>query len=418
VRFTDTGLRKLKPRDTRYDVTCTGRKGLQLRVFPTGNKVFYYRYQLDGRVRRLKLGDLAEENGAGGITLAEAFRIHATASEQVNRGEHATGLHGDIRAANLAADSIETLIDKFCTLGKPAKRKNHEEVRRALEKDLLPEWKDRKARSITQRDVSDLLDRVAARAPMMANALRRHLIAMFRFGIPRGMCDSNPAAGTEPPGGREKPRQRWLTEDEIAQFWHAIPRGNSEPPTQLAIKILIATGQRRSELVNAKWAHIQFGERHPYWMIPAENSKNDLPHVVPLPALALELFRKLRDLTGSSEWVLPSYYRTRSTRPIAPETLSGAIEDVRELVAVPHFTLHDCRRTMRTHVASLGIEDKIAERLLNHKPPRIIGVYNCYEYLAEKRHALTLWNEYLAEIIRPKGVTHDGDSGEGESEAA
>ena len=59
------------------------------------------------------------------------------------------------------------------------------------------------------------------------------------------------------------------------------------------------------------------------------------------------------------------------------------------------FTLHDLRRTARTHLASLGVQPHIAERCLNHKLPGINDTYDTYDYLDERRAALELWERKL-----------------------
>jgi integrase len=64
------------------------------------------------------------------------------------------------------------------------------------------------------------------------------------------------------------------------------------------------------------------------------------------------------------------------------------------------FTIHDLRRTMRTHLSSLGIRSEVAERCLNHKLPGLQGVYNTHDYFAERNAALETWTALLLEIER------------------
>lgn len=67
---------------------------------------------------------------------------------------------------------------------------------------------------------------------------------------------------------------------------------------------------------------------------------------------------------------------------------------------VAHFTLHDLRRTMQTHLAALGVRSEVAERCLGHKLRGIEGVYNTHDYLTERRAALESWTAVLLEIER------------------
>ena len=83
-------------------------------------------------------------------------------------------------------------------------------------------------------------------------------------------------------------------------------------------------------------------------------------------------------------------------------TLSNAIRRHREQMGIKErFTPHDLRRSMRTKLAELGVNDIVAEQVLGHKISGIAGVYNRYQYDAEKRQALALWEKRLSEIIQP-----------------
>jgi integrase len=74
------------------------------------------------------------------------------------------------------------------------------------------------------------------------------------------------------------------------------------------------------------------------------------------------------------------------------------------LAAVDHgldaFTIHDLRRTMRTHLSSLGVRSEVAERCLNHKLPSLQAVYNTHDFFAERRAELETWTAMLLEIER------------------
>ncbi len=65
------------------------------------------------------------------------------------------------------------------------------------------------------------------------------------------------------------------------------------------------------------------------------------------------------------------------------------------------WRLHDLRRTGRSEMAQLKVDDVVAERVLNHLPRGLARVYNQYQYLPEKREALNLWARELRKITRP-----------------
>jgi integrase len=78
------------------------------------------------------------------------------------------------------------------------------------------------------------------------------------------------------------------------------------------------------------------------------------------------------------------------------DTLNAALTSVDH--GLEHFTLHDPRRTMRTHLASLGIRSEVAERCLGHKLRGVEGTYNTHDYLNERRAALETWTAVLLDM--------------------
>ena len=78
------------------------------------------------------------------------------------------------------------------------------------------------------------------------------------------------------------------------------------------------------------------------------------------------------------------------------DTLNAALAAVEH--GLEHFTLHDLRRTMRTHLASLGVRSEVAERCLGHKLRGVEGTYNTHDYLNERRAALETWTALLLDI--------------------
>ena len=71
---------------------------------------------------------------------------------------------------------------------------------------------------------------------------------------------------------------------------------------------------------------------------------------------------------------------------------------------VPHFTLHDLRRTLASGMAGLGIAESIVDRVLNHSTRKISGtarIYNRHEYLKEREAALEVLTRHIVSLVRP-----------------
>ena len=88
---------------------------------------------------------------------------------------------------------------------------------------------------------------------------------------------------------------------------------------------------------------------------------------------------------------------------VSPDTLNVALKRL-TLDGVEHFTVHDMRRTARTHMAALGIDRFVAARALNHKLRDVEGVYNQYDYFDERKRALDRWAGLLLATSRGEAL--------------
>jgi hypothetical protein len=74
---------------------------------------------------------------------------------------------------------------------------------------------------------------------------------------------------------------------------------------------------------------------------------------------------------------------------------------------IPHWILHDLRRTAATGMARLNIAPHVVDKVLNHVSGTIRGVgavYNRFEYLEERHAALEAWGRYVDNLVRPKAT--------------
>ena len=72
---------------------------------------------------------------------------------------------------------------------------------------------------------------------------------------------------------------------------------------------------------------------------------------------------------------------------------------------IDRWTIHDLRRTARSNWSALGVAPHIAEMMLGHKQPGIVGVYDTHRYEQERRAALELWARRIADIVAPPPET-------------
>ena len=302
-------------------------------------------------------------------------------------------------SAQLSGDehTIEFLAADFMERFVRPHRKRPAYVDAILEKDVLPNWAGRDVRTIKPREVINLLDKIVARgSPIMANRTAAVLDQMFRFAIHRALVDDSPVKLLMRPGGKEKARARVLTDEELKAFL-SDPRACTRfERLSHVITLLLLTGQRRGELALAKWSDLDLKERT--WAIRDENAKGGRGHVVPLSDWAVEEFAALKREAEGSPWVLPAAGGSHHIDPRQlTRSLAKCLARFRQR-GIKHFVLHDLRRTCRTGLSRIKVEPHIAERVLNHVQPGVVGVYDRHGYLDEKRAALEKWAKHLEQL--------------------
>jgi integrase len=149
------------------------------------------------------------------------------------------------------------------------------------------------------------------------------------------------------------------------------------------------------------------------WIIPSARTKNHREHVVPLVPAALVLLpprRTDRDyIFGDGPRREGDQHRGFSGWSKSKTALDARILAARKEIdagakPLPHWTVHDLRRTAATAMAEqLSVLPHIVEAILNHVSGHragVAGVYNRARYQAEMRDALDRWTEHLVRIVR------------------
>jgi integrase len=370
------------------------------------SRTWLLRFKFKGEETRILLGHFPETtlDAARG----EARRLRELADQGIDprrarprrRDRKSPLALSAMPASSSARHTIEHLASEFLERYVRPTRKRPEYAEAILQRDVLPIWKGRDARTIEPADVIDLLDRIVERnAPVQANRTAALLGQMFKFGIHRKIVATTPVQLLFRPGGKEKPRARTLSDAELTAFL-ADPYGCTRfPRLAHVVKILLLTGQRRGELALARWRDFDLDAGT--WVIPDENAKAGRGHVCPLSLTAVHELRALKRASGRSQWVLPA---DSGDGPLDAKQLTRSLARCQARFkerGIAAFTLHDLRRTCRTGLARLKVEPHIAERVLNHAQQKIPGTYDTHAYLDEKRVALEKWEVHL------KGLTGD-----------
>ncbi len=388
--LTDLQVKKLVPQDSRFEVSDG--KGLYIRVTPNGVKTWVFRYQFNGRARRLTLGNYP------GISLADARERHAQAMQKLQKGAdpgvEAQEAKGKLRATPTMTDLVHELWETELK-----KKRSGAETLRLLKKDVIPLWGKHKVSEIKRRNIVLLLDGIIKRgSPITRNRVHSALTRLFNFAAERGVIEDSPCTRIRKLA--EMSRDRVLSDTEIMLLWEALDLDHKKIDmfltTKMALKLILLTGQRSGEICGMTWAELDAENR--MWNIPAQRMKNGVLHIVPFTAMTWSVIGQARQLFGDDrDYVFPSANREG---PITPHALSRAIlRHWPEMGFEKPFTPHDIRRTVRTGFGSLGIDEFIAERVLGHKLQGMLAVYNRHSYVQEKLAVFQRWEAKLMGIF-------------------
>ncbi len=460
IKLTDTAVQKFKALPgARVEYFDAMLPGFGLRVAgptprtPSGRKSWILMYRLRGEQKRLTLGlylerdasaeqveEAEEVKGADGprlpLSLADARERARDALHMVAKGHDPAEKRATAQAeAARPRDTFGTAVEKFLTTGmkgkkgKPLATRYVEETRRNFENHVLPRWKDRTLEEITRRDVIRLLDAIAAYeapegrqpktkqkrppgGPIAANRVLAAVRAMFNWALRRGLVEVNPCTLVERPG-EEASRERILSAAEMQELWLAFA-GQGHPFGPF-FQIALLTGQRRTEIARMRWESLDLTAGT--WTLDAAETKAGRAHVVPLSPAAVAIIqsvpRKTKTMVDKKQVPSPWVFTSDGGAPIsgfsrAKEQVDTRVKKTRIEAKItddmPSWGIHDLRRTAATEMGRLGTPEFVIAKVLNHASKGITGqVYNRYEYLAEKKHALEQWGVYLERLVLRAG---------------
>ncbi|PPD08113.1 MAG: hypothetical protein CTY28_07535 [Hyphomicrobium sp.] len=403
---------------TRYRIE--GVSGLWLYVSPTGVRTWYARYQIGSGATRqerwYRIGD------ASAIDLAVAIKQSKNVIAQVAVGEKDPHAERTLRNAEnmTVGDLFESWYARHA-LPKLARADTDLYTYRCHIEQMFGR---RQLKQLTRIEIGLFRDMVAKNAtPLTSNRSLVLINRMFNWAVDEGLMEFNPAARLRKVG-EHRARERILTHRSILRFCRALKDMEKETGEQVSrgekgrmlsastrsvLLLLLLTGQRRSEVVEAEKSEFEIDAAQPVWTIPGSRTKNGLLHRVPLCPLAAAEFRKAINCSKSGKFVFPSEIHAR--RPITATAITRAMARLVLELEIPTVSPHDLRRTVGTELARLGLPLHIRSLVFNHSPSSrgvTDAVYNRYAYDPEKRFALAAWEKELASILRPDaGSEHE-----------
>ncbi|MDZ4730757.1 MAG: integrase arm-type DNA-binding domain-containing protein [Xanthomonadales bacterium] len=416
--LTDTKLKKLKGKKYAYRIfdKTLGDPGFGVRVTPNGHVSFFQMYQMDGKRRFMNLGSFSD------WTLAEARGSARDARKQLDRSEdpqdnrdEAKVAKAEEKARKKSRGTVDSLFDSYIEWLELQGKRSASQVRRFKKAYISPVIGGFYVADLEPDDIRAVLRPIIRRNKfVLANRVRAYLVAALNFAISwkdkpnytskiRFDVVMNPAQVVDKPLKSEAPGERVLEEKEIKVLWKKWELGF---PGEVLRLILASGGQRVEEALRAEWSEFDFQKY--LWTLPANRTKSNRVHVVPITSLMAEELSKIKARRtqeaeeseakdGISAFLFPGKVELG---PYRTDSLGQALRRFCVDYKAESFTATDLRRTVKTQMGLLGVSKEIRDRLQGHAMSDVSSKHiDRYDYLVEKREAIEAWESYLRRIV-------------------
>lgn len=365
MALTDIQCKKAQSQDKQYKLTDG--QGLSLLIHPNGSKYWVLRYMLDGKHKTKSLGGYPELGVKQAREAAQRFKLDLDESSNQSEPEE------------VMPSFFEVGEDWFNQQKDTWTNKHIQNVAASL-KELYIDLKDRPVNQVTAPEILKIIKKIEARGSLeIAKRTLSRCGMVMKYAIAHGYRLDNPTHGlTNALKPQKVTNLASLPIKEIPQFLANVKAYPCSSQIQHAIMIIMLTGVRVSELLNARWDEFDLESR--VWDIPAERMKNGLPHRVPLVDLVIDELTQLRQL-HRQEVLFP--HRLYANKTMTTESI---LQVIKRSGYAGRMTTHGFRALFSTVVNESNLFNPDAiERQLAHVPQnRIRAAYNRAAYWDER----------------------------------
>jgi integrase len=432
---TDRELLGLQPNEAgRYDVYIKSARGLAIRVYPSGEKVFEVRYvAANGSRRRMKLGTYPA------LKLADAKIQAGKFQNEVVEGRDPSADRAASKKVQRTGDTVEDLARatfKAAKLGLHGGRKKPKRASTIAHETLLyehhiaPKLGDEIFTEVRRRDIKVFMRNLAADSGLAASSVGRVgevLSGIFAFAVHEDQIESNPVAGLCHPLSWAS-RERRFSDASLKVLWDMLvlhskpifpgdflpedPQSRLDPLTCLSARLMIVTLCRRGEAAAVRWDEIDRASKK--WTVPRDRTKSGRTEIKPLSDEAIAILdaaaavARLLFNGKNGEFVFP--LTSDPSNHLDGHRVTRAMTRLCKRLGIPHGSPHDFRRTGATTLTDerYGFTRFIVSKVLGHRVQdgaKVTEIYDLNEYLPQKRAALDAWAKHVRSLRLPAEVT-------------
>ena len=338
--LSEARVRALAPRKSAYEIRDAKLRGFGVRVLPSGAKRFFIHIQHQGERVWKAFGD------ANAMSVDEARTRAASMRAAIRRPTHTPN---DTRFETVA----EAVFARHARVWKSGTLAVN---RVYLRRQILPAFSGRRIAEITRSDVQRWFASLRA-TPVAADRSMPILSVILKEAELMGCRPegSNPCRGIR--RYRRKGRERFLSNEEIRRVAARLAAHQAYRPLEVAaVRLLMLTGCRKSEIVALRWSDYRAGH------LFLRDSKTG-PRTVWLSRAARDVLERIAR-TGA--WVFPV---PRGNEPRSRNWLDRFWQRIRVEANVLDVRIHDLRHTYATFALRQGESVLAIARLLGHANP-------------------------------------------------
>lgn len=396
--LTDLQCKNAKPKAKAY-ILSDG-QGMYLEITPSGGKLWRFKYQWDGKQKRMAMGSYPE------ISISDAREKRFEARAMVAKGIDPSEKKKEAKVARLTdnQNTFEAVAKLwYAKKSQELGQRYAEQTWNRIDKDLISQFGNRPISSIKALDIINALKKVEKRGVHeLAHRLKQQCGEIFRYAVVHGITPHNPVADFETRDVLAKYKKGHfaaIEPHELPEFIKILKANKARlyRQTQISIELMLLLYVRTSELIKARWDEIDL--ENAQWMLPAERMKMKRPHLVPLSKQAIERLIELKEMHGHRDFVFPGIFN-----PKIHMSNGTILQALAGMGYKGRMTGHGFRAlAMSTIKERLNYRHEVIDLQLAHaKANKIQAAYDRAKFLDERRKMMQDWADYL-DSISPEG---------------
>ncbi len=380
--------------------------GMYLQVQPNGSKYWRMNCRINGKQITLSFGLWPN------VSIAEARVKQEESKKKIGKGinpieekREQSRLQLEEMLVKESKEDIQKNTFKKVSLEWHKRQTLHwtekhaNDVLNSLKYHVYPDLGAKPISTITKQDVIANLRKLEAEGMHeTCYRVRQRIEAIFDYAEIEDHCIGNPSKGLQKIFIKPQPKSHHsLPISELPEFLKKIEADKvTSASTVLAMKFMILTFVRSSELRFAEWDEFDIESKEPLWIIPAERMKMRKTHHVPLSKQAVGILVNMQKYFGPEGYVFPQV-RTPE-KPMSENTL---LYFSNRLGYAGRNTIHGFRTVASTvlNESRRWSPDVIELQLAHQESNKVRKVYNRAQHLDERRKMMEWWADYIDSII-------------------